>query len=76
MWPENVQAVELFQQLGTQWLAAPMGGYLGLNYAVLPTVIAWCGIRIAPEDMPDVWQALRWLEGEALGLLNKRDDED
>lgn len=75
VWPENVQAVALFQNLGTQWLPAPMGGYLGLNYAVLPTVLAWSGITVAPDDMPDLFQALRWLEKEALGLLNKRDED-
>ncbi len=74
MWPENVQAVEIFQQLGTQWQAAPMGGYLGLNYAVLPTVMEWAGIRVHADDMPDVWHALRWLENAALGVLNVKED--
>lgn len=74
MWPENVKAVQVFQLLGTQWQCAPMGGYLGLNYAVLPTVIQWAGIQIPTEDMPDVFHALRWLENAALKVLNAKED--
>jgi len=61
--------------LGTQWQTGSMGGYTGLRYDVLPTVTQWAGITVEPDQMPDVFQALRWLESTALGLLNKRDED-
>lgn len=68
-------AVDLFMNLGTQWQTGSMGGYTGLRYDVLPIVMQWAGITVEPADMPDVFQALRWLESAALALLNKRDED-
>ena len=39
VWPDNVQAFQLFQQLQTQWVLKPMGGISGLNYSSVMTVI-------------------------------------
>jgi len=62
-------------QMGTQWQPGSMGGYTGLRYEALPLVMQWAGIVVEPADMPEVFHSLRWLEGEALKLLNKRDED-
>lgn len=39
IWLENIPALQLFQQLTTQWRIAPMGGIIGLDYsAIIPTI--------------------------------------
>lgn len=35
MWPENWDAVRLFQSMATQWRLDPMGGRDGLDYGAL-----------------------------------------
>jgi len=39
VWPCNVPAVSLFLDLKTQWRHAPLGGLLGLDYSVVPSVM-------------------------------------
>lgn len=65
IWPENWPAWVLFCSLGTQWRTAPMGGYVGLDYGPLFTLLD----RQFSAD-PKAWQAcfedVQHLESAAL----------
>ena len=39
IWLENIPALQIFQQLTTQWRIAPMGGIIGLDYSAIIPVI-------------------------------------
>lgn len=72
VWPDNRQAVEVFQAMGTQWLCAPMGGYYALNYASLPVV--WEALEVPASDRGRLLHELRWLESAALATMNEKKD--
>lgn len=65
VFPENVAPLQVFCALLTQWRVG-MSGATGLDYAVLPAVLDLCGIK--KKRRPDVFDALRVLEGEALRI--------
>lgn len=57
-------------QVRTQWIPAPGGGVLGLNYP---------GVHIALQALqtdvtPDLWSGLQVMEMAALDKLNERDE--
>lgn len=55
----------MFLALQAQWRVG-MNGATGLDYAALPAVLDLCGVR--KKKRPDVFWALRVMEGEALRL--------
>ncbi len=63
VWPENWNALRLFQALRTQWRVGP-GGPVGLDYAALPTVLRLIGLR--RRDAREAFEGLQVMEGEAL----------
>lgn len=70
VWPENWPVARLFLALQTQWVSLPFGGVSGINYAAItPAVLR--GLGIVWRDWPDVFERLRLMEGEALGVLRK-----
>lgn len=68
LWPDNVDAVDVFIGMGTQWRMGP-GGATGLDYAALPFVMRSVGIPAA--DRSDVFDGVRVMEIEALGAIHK-----
>lgn len=39
VWEENWQSLLFFLAIDTQWIVAPMGGYIGLNYPSIKAVM-------------------------------------
>lgn len=68
VWPCNVQAVNLFVAIGTQWLVGPGGPY-GLNYAVLYQKLDRMGV--SPEMAERLEEDIRILEDAALEEMRK-----
>lgn len=56
--------------MSTQWRTG-FGGATGLDYTALPVVRAAQSPPIPDDDWPDVFDALRVLEGEALTVMRE-----
>lgn len=71
VWPENAETVATFMALQTQWRIGPMGGYLGLDYPGMQSVLAMRGVKKgkAQRRMFDDLQAM---ERAALPILNAK----
>lgn len=70
VWPENWQAVEVFDALGTQWAVAPSGKAIGLRYEAMPLVMRIHAV--APADRRQVFEDVRVMENAVLTMINKR----
>lgn len=68
VWPQNVQAVNLFVLLGTQWLVGPNGPY-GLNYATLWQKMD--RMELTPEAYAQLEEDIRVMEDAALEEMRK-----
>lgn len=68
---ENLPVLRLFLRLQTQWRTGGMGGFLGLDYNVLPIVAGALGLELT-EEMLD---GLQTMEYAALAELNRRDGD-
>jgi hypothetical protein len=68
VWPDNWTAVELFCSLATQWRVGAMGGFLGLDYPAVESVMR---IRRLPERA-ELFGAVQIMERAALPLLNQK----
>ncbi|WP_288379839.1 DUF1799 domain-containing protein [uncultured Massilia sp.] len=68
IWPENLQAYEVFNALATQWQFRPAGMALapptGLNYLAVETVLRLQRIRRA--EWPQLFDDIRVMEQQAL----------
>jgi len=76
IYEENVEVVDVFTALGTQWrVAAGFAGAIaiGLDYAAIPPTLALMGIP--PERHSEVFAGLRLMEAAALPVRNARDGE-
>lgn len=74
---ENVEVVDVFTALGTQWrVATGMGAaaYLGLEYQAVPPVLELMGVP--PERRADTFAGLRLMEAAALPVRNAREGEE
>lgn len=69
VWPENVQAYNLFQGLGTQWRVG-MGGPVGLDYYVAYHRMDRMGL--SPTDYDQLDQDLQVMEAAALDVMRER----
>ena len=67
LWPENRRAVRVLALMATQWRVSAMGGYVGLDYNVLPFVLRAAGIGKKHEA--DAFAGLQILEREVLSLM-------
>jgi hypothetical protein len=75
VWPENVQAVELFSLVASQWRAvAGFAGarFLGLDYAAIEAVMRMRNVRT--KERGRLFDDLRVMEGAALAELNRKRD--
>lgn len=70
VWPENVQAVNAFVAMGTQWRCGPGGAY-GLDYGVMPQTLRMLGIPRA--KWPELFDAIREMEDAALKEMHEED---
>lgn len=71
VWPDNELAVDLFQDLATQWLRAGMAGVeTGLIYASIPAVFQIRGIP--RKQWPQLFDDIRVMEDAALDHFMKR----
>jgi hypothetical protein len=68
VWLTNLDAVNLFVQLGTQWLVGPGGPY-GLNYATLYLKMDRLGL--SPKRQMELEEDIRILEDAALAEMRK-----
>lgn len=69
VWPDNLQTVNVFVSMSTQWLVG-LAGPTGLNYASLPVVMRSVGVT--RRDWPDVFDGLRTMEDAALGYMHRQ----
>lgn len=70
VWPENWQAVLVFDALGTQWAVAPSGRVIGLRYEVVPMVMRLH--TVAASQRREVFEDLRVMESAVLNLINSK----
>jgi hypothetical protein len=70
VWPEHVQAVEVFAALLTQWRMGPMGGVVGLDYSAIPPTLELMGV--APDNRRELFEQLRVMENEAVKVINEK----
>ena len=68
VWPDNWDAILLFDALGTQWLVGPSGPY-GLNYLVLYQKMA--RMNLTPERYDELEEEIRILEAAAVEEMHK-----
>lgn len=67
VWPQTLDALELFAHMATQWRGD--GG--GLDYGVVRQVMRWIGITGA-ERQRSAFEGLRVFEQEALERMAKQ----
>lgn len=63
VWPCNVQPVEAFVAMQTQWRMG-FAGRTGLDYGVLPQVLGW--LQVPGEQQAQVWADVQVMEIAAL----------
>jgi len=66
VWPDNWQAVCVFDAMTTQWRTS-MVGCTGLDYTPLRSVMRMIGVP--PSEHADVFDSIRILEGAALETM-------
>ena len=72
VYPENWPAFQVMSAMRTQWRTGEMGRPTGLDYTALPTVFSL--LDIGKKRRPDVFDALRVMEAEALKTMNARNN--
>lgn len=69
LWPDNLDSINTFVCLITQWRTG-VNGAVGLDYSAIPTVL---NLNSVPaEKWPDLFADLRVLEDEALSIIRKK----
>lgn len=68
VWPDQLDAVNTFVAMGTQWRCGP-GGVYGLDYNTLPAVMDMIGIDA--DKRAEVFDAIRTMEDAALEEMHK-----
>lgn len=72
VWPDNVEALNVFIAMATQWRTS-YGGAIGLDYNALPVVFDL--VRVAQDARADVFDDLRILEDAALEQMRANNKE-
>lgn len=68
IWPDNVQSVNVFIGMQTQWRVGANGA-TGLDYNTLPFVMRMVGVP--RKEQPEVFQDIRVMEDVALEIIRK-----
>lgn len=71
VWEENWKSVLFFLACATQWNVAGMGGYTGMNYPGIESVMRIRRIK----DRAALFEDLQVMEFAALEVLNKKEAE-
>lgn len=69
VWPDNLQAVQVFIAIGTQWRIG-MGGATGLDYNVLYRRLDRMGLT--PSRYDELEEEVRTLENSALETMRSK----
>ncbi len=72
IWPENVETLNMFCSLQTQWRVGPMGGYLGLEYPGVWSALK--GVVRGRKTRRAMFTDIQAMELAALPVLNARHD--
>lgn len=68
VWPQNFDAVRVFEALSSQWRVGT-GGASGLDYQVLPTVLRIFDIK--RKQWRDIFDCIRIMEMEAMRAMRE-----
>jgi len=68
--PENVAALDLYNDCATQWNTSANGFLVGLNYQGVESVMRIQGIQ--KKEMPRIFLQLQVLERETINERNKK----
>jgi hypothetical protein len=71
VWPDNWDAVVLFQRLSTQWYHG-FNGPTGMNYNVIQRVARMIGLVV--KDWPDFFGQIQTLEHAALAQIRENQE--
>lgn len=66
IWPDNLQSVNVFISMSTQWRVGNSGA-TGLDYNSLPVVMDFVGV--AKVDCSQVFEDIRVMEDSALSMM-------
>lgn len=69
VWPDNLQAVNLFISLSTQWRTGS-SGVVGLDYSVLYHKLD--RLQLSDERYQEIEEEIRTMEGAVLDLMAER----
>ena len=72
VWPENLEAYELFAYMRTQWRGAGMG-IIGLDYTPLHHKMD--RMQLTRNEYEDLEESIQVMEAAAIGAMNERNDE-
>lgn len=64
IWPENVEPIQIFYAVQTQWRPGPTG-YTGLDYAGVRAALDMMGRQVTPE----LFEQIRTMELAALRAM-------
>jgi Phage related hypothetical protein (DUF1799) len=73
IWPENLQVVNAFIAMSTQWRIG-MGGATGLDYVALQSVMRL--MAIPRNQWPEMFEDIRTLEEAALAEMHGRPEDN
>ncbi len=69
--PENAASLDVFLRMATQWVVAPMGGAVGMNYASLRWIME---LTVPAVRHVRTLEDLQVMERAALEVINARGD--
>lgn len=69
LWPDCLEAFNLYCDLQTQWMVSPWGRRIGLNYAAVGATMAMR--RIPPKRRSELLSELQTMEYAALKAVNQ-----
>lgn len=69
VWPDNLNGVNAFIAMATQWRAS-FAGFYGLDYSALPAVLELIGVPA--DERADAFDDLRILEATALDVFSEQ----
>lgn len=70
LWPCNIEPLNLFRGLRTQWRRYPMGGVAGLDYAALPAYFQLKGLK--RSAWKKAFEDLQAMEAAVLPILHQK----
>jgi len=71
IWPENFLTYQMFCGMQRQWVLAPMGGPIGLNFLVAYSRMDRMGLT--PEEYNQLDEDLQVMEGAALEAMRTKE---